>query len=104
MVNKVLDKPTGKTAVRRVVETSGIQRDAVCRGSDGVRGRANEGVHRPLGRQVLHHLPGPTVARPSRCTASPGIELIKLVVDGVIKRGDRVVDFGCVARCRPGTN
>ncbi|MEE4585964.1 MULTISPECIES: hypothetical protein [Streptomyces] len=44
------------------------------------------------------------MARPSRCTASPGIELIKLVVDGVIKRGDRVVDFGCVARCRPGTN
>ncbi|MFD8459408.1 hypothetical protein ACFV27_36005 [Streptomyces antimycoticus] len=44
------------------------------------------------------------MARPSRCTASPGIELFKLVVDGVIKRGDRVVDFGCVARCRPGTN
>ncbi|GAA3367353.1 hypothetical protein GCM10017744_079160 [Streptomyces antimycoticus] len=100
-MNKVLDKPTDKTAVSRVVETSGIQRDAVCRGSDGVRGMANEGVHRPLGRQVLHHLLGLTVARLSWFTASPGIEL---VVDGVIKRGDRVVGFGCVARCRPGTN
>ncbi|GGP76074.1 class I SAM-dependent methyltransferase [Saccharothrix coeruleofusca] len=27
-------------------------------------------------------------------TASPGIELIKLVIDGVIRRGDRVVDLG----------
>ncbi|MGW7693835.1 hypothetical protein ACWGMA_34095 [Streptomyces asiaticus] len=44
------------------------------------------------------------MARLSWFTASPGIELIKLVVDGVIKRGDRVVDFGRVARCRPGTN
>ncbi|MFE2444166.1 hypothetical protein ACPEIC_27090 [Stenotrophomonas sp. NPDC087984] len=98
-VNKALDKPTDKTAVRRVVETSGIQRDAVCRGSDGVRGMANEGVHRPLGRQVLHHLLGRTVARLSWFTASPGIELIKLVVDGGIKRGDRVKEYG-----RAGTN
>ncbi|AGL14992.1 class I SAM-dependent methyltransferase [Actinoplanes sp. N902-109] len=27
-------------------------------------------------------------------TASPGVELIKLVIDGVIKRGDRAVDLG----------
>lgn len=28
-------------------------------------------------------------------TASPGIELMKLVIDGVVKRGDEVVDLGC---------
>ncbi|MGI5506241.1 class I SAM-dependent methyltransferase [Lentzea sp. CA-135723] len=27
-------------------------------------------------------------------TASPGIELIKLVIDGTIRRGDRVIDLG----------
>ncbi|WP_020123046.1 class I SAM-dependent methyltransferase [Streptomyces canus] len=35
------------------------------------------------------------LARLAWFTASPGIELIKLVADGVIKRGDRVVDLGC---------
>lgn len=34
------------------------------------------------------------LAQLSWFTASPGIESIKLVADGVIKRGDRVVDFG----------
>ncbi|GAA0635895.1 hypothetical protein GCM10010174_66980 [Kutzneria viridogrisea] len=28
-------------------------------------------------------------------TASPGVELIKLVIDGVVKRGDDVIDLGC---------
>lgn len=39
------------------------------------------------------------MARLSWFTASPGIELIKLVVDGGIKRGDRVKEYG-----RAGTN
>jgi ubiquinone/menaquinone biosynthesis C-methylase UbiE len=28
-------------------------------------------------------------------TAAPGIELMKLIIDGVLRRGDRVVDLGC---------